>query len=85
MDGKSLRYWQPTPRERLQFDEYLRVINSAMDRLIGVVSQHGSLKGGPAGYTIDPHATGGTVVVRCPNCTWRNEVHPCAPLGSGSV
>ena len=80
MEGKSLRHWRPMPRGQLQYDEYLRAIDRAKDRLIGVVAQHGSLKGRIAWYTVDPHATGGRVVVRCPNCGWRNKVPPCPSI-----
>ena len=74
--GESLRNWQPLPRHRLADEEYQRAVGLAYDRLPGVVGVIEGTKTTVPTYLVDPHKTGGIVVVRCPNCGWQNEVRP---------
>ena len=74
--GESLRNWQPLPRHPLADEEYQRAVGLAYDRLPGVVGVIEGTKTTVPTYLVDPHKTGGIVVVRCPNCGWQNEVRP---------
>jgi hypothetical protein len=75
--GKPLRHWEPTARRRLGEEEHYRAVFGAQERLVDVIGVHDTTRGGYEAYVVDPQATGGRVVVCCPNCERLNEVPPC--------
>jgi hypothetical protein len=75
-DGGEPYLWWPTPRHRnVTQEEYQAAVTATVSHgaIPGVLEPMGRRHKWPQ-FLVDPDATGGVVIVRCPQCTWPNEV-----------